>query len=301
MTVEHIPDDLLIEYADDPASHPDLDTHLAACSDCRTALSFYRTLSAELREDEVWTHENELRTQKGQRAVREFADRIAAEDAEARRLLDRILESPYRFARANILGKRRFRTGGVVRRLCEAVREQCEQEPLYAMELAETAQAVAESLPDDYYPSAMVFDLRGRTWKEYATICHDLGRYREGLDALQRAERAYRHLSDSGAGLAAVNLSRAILLWKLQRYAEALPFARAAAEEYAARRDTSRYIEAQEVEAVILQRTGNPLPARQIHQRAYDAADHLDDPAMKARTARNLGISYRDEGDLGNA
>ena len=301
MTAGHIPDDLLVEYADDPASHPEIAPHLSACFECSTAVSFYRTLNAELCEDEVWSYEEELRTEGGQKAVREFADRIAAEDAEAGRLLDRILESPYRFARANIVGKRRFRAGGVVRRLCEAVREQCDREPFYAMELAQAAQVIASELPEDYYPSSLVHELRGRAWKEYATACQYLGRYQAGLDALTRAERSYVCLSDAGYGLAAVNLSRAILLWKVQRHGEALPFARSAAGEYVQRRDLRRYMEAREVEAVILERMGEGIKAREIYDRAFHAADELEDIEMKARAARNLGINYRDTGDLGNS
>jgi AraC-like DNA-binding protein len=169
------------------------------------------------------------------------------------------------------------------------------------MELAQAAQAIAEALPDDYYPSAIIYELRGRAWKEYATACRDLGRYQSGLDALDRAENAYRNLPDSEPGLAAIGLSRAIFLWNLHRYAEALPCARSAAHTYKLRRDLGRYIEAQEVEAVILQRTGDHLGARAIYQEAFDAADCIDDPGMKARAARNLGINYRDAGDLVNA
>lgn len=298
---DDIPEDILIEYADESRSHPEIEDHLKECGECRNALAFYRMVNAELREEETWAAEEELRTEVGQQAVRDFADRIAAEDAEAHRLLDRIIDSPYRFARANIAGRKRYRTGGVVRLLCEAVLEEIEREPLYAMELAQAAQAIAEALPDDYYPSLLVFDLRGRAWKDYATVCHDLARYEAGLDALVRAERAYRHLPDSGPGIAAVNLSRAGLLWKLQRYSEAIPCAHAAAREYEARRDTHRFIQAQEVEAVIRQRTGDHLRARKIYELALAAAEGLDDPDMKARTARNLGINYREAGDLGKA
>jgi tetratricopeptide (TPR) repeat protein len=297
----HIPEDILIEYADEPRSHPEAEEHLSGCRECRDAVAFYLMVNAELREEETWAAEQELRTEVGQQAVRDFAERIAVEDAEAHRLLDRIVDSPYRFARAKITERKGFRTGGVVRLLCEAILDQIEREPLYAMELAQAAQAIAEALPDNYYPSSLVFDLRGRAWKDYATVCHDLARYEAGLDALVRAERAYRHLPDSGPGTAAVNLSRAGLLWKLQRYAEALPYARAAAGEYQARRDTRRFIQAQEVEAVILQRTGEHLRAREIYERAFDAAAGLDDLDMKARAARNLGINYREAGDLGKA
>jgi tetratricopeptide (TPR) repeat protein len=298
---EHIPDDLLIEYADDPSSHPEIEAHLNACSECWNRLSFYRTLNAELREEETWSAEEELRVQRGQQAVRAFADRIAAEDAEAHRLLDTVVDSPYRFARARIPARKRFRTGGVVRLLCEAVREECKNEPPYALVLAETAQLIAELLPDDYYPSRLVFDLRGRAWKEYAVVCRHLARYEAGLHALNRAERAYRHVADSGVGMAAVNLARAILLWKVQRYPEALSFAQSASREYERRRNKRQFIEAQEVEAVILQRTGEHLRARTIYQRAFDAADDLENWDMKARSAQNLGVSYRESGDLGSA
>lgn len=297
----HLPEDVLIEYADEPLSHPEAEEHLKECGECRSAVAFYRMVNAELRDEETWAAEEEARTEIGQQVVREFAERIAAEDAEAHRLLDRIIESPYRFARANIAGRKRFRTGGVVRLLCEGVREECKREPAYAMELAEAAQLIAESLPDGYYPSRLVFDLRGRAWKDYAVACRHLARFESGLDALVRAERAYRRLPDPGPGMAAVNLARAILLWRMQRYSEALPFARSASLEYELRRDTRRFLEAQEVEALILQRTGDHHRAREIYQRAFDAADELEDLDMKARSAQNLGVNYRESGDLGTA
>jgi tetratricopeptide (TPR) repeat protein len=189
----------------------------------------------------------------------------------------------------------------VVRLLCEAVREECKREPRYAMELAETAQVIAESLPDGYYPSKLVFDLRGRAWKDYAVVCRVLARYEAGLEALTRAERAYGRLPDPGPGTAAVHLTRATLLWRVERYSEALPFVRSASREYESRRDTRHFLEAQEVEAVILQRTGDHVRAREIYQRAFDAADELEDMDMKARSAQNLGVNYRESGDFGSA
>jgi tetratricopeptide (TPR) repeat protein len=101
--------------------------------------------------------------------------------------------------------------------------------------------------------------------------------------------------------MAAVNLARAILLWRIQRYSEALSFAQSASREYEGRRDTLHFIQAQEVEAVILQRTGEQLRARAIYQRAFDAADELEEWDMKARSAQNLGVSYRESGDFGSA
>src|SRR5438874_136034 len=301
MMTKHIADDVLVAYADDPTAFSEIEEHLGGCPACSNAVAFYRSLTSELRESETWVAEEEVRSRRGQEIVRGFADRIAAEDAEAKELLRRVIDSPYHFAKANIIAKSRFHTGGVVRILCEAVRTECEREPTYAMQLAQAAQLIAESLPDDYYPAAAVFELRGRAWKEYATARQYLGQFQNGLDALRRAEKAYQRLPDSGLGLAAVNLSRAILHWKLRRYPEALPFARAAAKEYETRRLVARFVEAQEVEAVILQRMGDPSAAHEIYKRVFDAATDLNDAEMRARSAGNIGINYRDAGDLGNA
>ena len=80
-------------------------------------------------------------------AGRLFLERIEAEDAEAERMLQSIVGSQYLFTKANITRHRRFRTGGVVRRLCERAWEECQREPRFASVLAETAAAIADALP----------------------------------------------------------------------------------------------------------------------------------------------------------
>ena len=128
--------------------------------------------------------------------------------------------------KANITRRRRFHTGGVVRRLCERAWEECQREPRFASVLAETAAAIAGALPDDYYPSDAVNELRGRAWKEYSTACRYRGDFTSGFDALVRAERAYRRLIDPDVHLASVDMARAAMLFEQQRYQEALPCAR---------------------------------------------------------------------------
>src|SRR5436305_838525 len=109
---------------------PSVEEYLRACATFSNASSFFSTFDAEMREDEV------AKARRGLRALREFAERIAAEDAAARHLLGGILDSPYRFTYANILDKKRFYTGGVARRLCEAA-QQCDVDPLYARQIIE--------------------------------------------------------------------------------------------------------------------------------------------------------------------
>lgn len=300
----HIQKDTLVAYVDDPASVEDragVEEHLARCAACRAHADDLHALIASMRDEETWWIVSEMDEGEGQRAMRELMERIDAEDAEADRILDPILESQYLFTRANITRRRRFHTGGVVRQLCERAWEECQREPRFASVLAETAAAIAEALPDDYYPAAAVNELRGRAWKEYSTACRDRGDFRGGFDALARAERAYRRLIDPDVHLAAVEMARAALLFEQQRYGEALPYARKAADVFAERRDLKRYFDAKEWEAMVLHRLGDIAAARATYHAAYDMADETDDLEMKARAAKNLGVAYRDEGDLGTA
>jgi tetratricopeptide (TPR) repeat protein len=300
----HIAEELLIDYADDPASVPNraqVEEHLDACAACWTKLDDYRLLAEAMRHEETWWAAREIADGAGRRALRETLARRRTEDQEAERLLRPLLDSEYRFRYRNIIRRKAFHTGGVVRLLCAAAREQGDRDPRFALAIADTAAAIAELLPNGSYPASGVYELRGTAWKEYATVCRYLARFESAFDALNRAARAYRRLLDPEMQLAVVKLARGVLLWEQQRYAEALEFVRLAAHVFSERRETARYFEAKEVEAVILQRQGNIVEARDTYRMALDLADTIGDPEMKARAARNLGIACRDSGDLGSA
>ncbi|HYI09737.1 MAG TPA: tetratricopeptide repeat protein [Thermoanaerobaculia bacterium] len=175
------------------------------------------------------------------------------------------------------------------------------KEPLFALMLAEAAYAIAERLPDDYYPADAVYGLRGTAWKDYSTACRYLGQIENGFDALRRAERAYRKLPDPGVDLAVVNLCRALLFFEREQYPDALQLIRSAASRFDQRLERSRYFQAREVEAIILHQMGDVESARTTYEEAAVFADRLGDPDMKARAARNLGIAYREAGDIDGA
>lgn len=299
----HIPDDILSAYADDPASVHDrqgIEAHLAACVECWSRVDDFRLMATAFRDEETWWIVGELELGSG-RLVRDYVARRDAEDADAVRMLEPLLESPYRFAYANVPRRKRFQTGGVVRLLCRAVREELDRDPLFAATLAETACFIADGLPDDLYPAEGVSELRGTAWKEFATVCRCTQRFDDAFDALKRAERSYRKLIDPEASLATVELTRASILWEQDRPGEALPMARSAAHRFAALRLTDRYFDAKEIEAAILHLMGNVEEACETYRFIYELADDLGDAEMKARAARNLGIAYRDQGRVGEA
>jgi tetratricopeptide (TPR) repeat protein len=214
----------------------------------------------------------------------------AAEDAEAQRLLEPLLGSPYRFAYANVARKRRFQTAGVVRLLCRTAGDECARQPIFALSLAETAAVIAEALPDHD-------ELRGAAWKEASAALRMLGRLDAAFDALQRAERAYRRLPDFELQLGAVELCRAALHRERRQYEEALGQARSAAARFHGRSDFRKFLEAKEQEAIALDGRGDVAVARDTYWAAFHLAHSLGDAEMKARSANNLGVSHRDGGD----
>lgn len=298
---EHVSDETLIDYVDDPARVPDrrkVELHISSCGECSAKVEGFRAIASAMTDEETWWI---LDASARSNSIRDFVTRWDAEDAEATRMLAPLLESAYRFAYANVARKRRFQTGGVVRLLCEAVRIEDDRDPTFALTLAETACFIADNLSDSYYPANVVNELRGRAWKEYSTVCRITQRFAEGFDALTRADRAYRRLIDSTVQLATVELCRAILFWEQQQYDDALRSARSAASQFAARHERDRYFEAKQVEAVILHRQGNVEAACEVYRAAYEFADGTGDAEMKAQSARNLGVAATDQGDIGTA
>lgn len=304
MTEDHISDELLFAYAEGPSSVTErgaIDSHVNSCADCWTRLDDSRSLTTAMRDEETWWVAQEMTEGKGRDLVNEFQARRNAEDAEAATMMGDLLASPDRFAAADIARDRKFHTGGVVRSLCSTARDEFWGDPRLAFMLAETACAIAEALPDDYYPSGAVAELCGTAWKEHSNACWYLGRFPEGFEALDRAERWYRRLSDAEPYLAALDLGRALLLREEEKFDEARVLAHSAAQRYANHHETLHSFEAREVEAMMLFMQGNIDAARVTFQAAFDLADQIGDIEMKARSSANLGLVSRQSGDIASA
>ena len=299
----HPPEEILIIYAENPSSLTELaavEEHVDRCDDCAATVDDYRLITAAQRQQETWYASRDVAGGSTLHVIQSFVERMQAEDDEARLILAPFLESNYRFSSANILSKRRYFTGGVVRLLCAAARDQCDRTPLFALSLAQAATEIAEALRDDHYPARAVYELRGTAWKEYSTACRHLGRFDEGWKALDRAEAAYRKLAP-GSRLATVSLARAALLFKQERNAEALPYARSAAADFAYLHEQERYFDAKQVEAAILHFMGDAIAAASAYEAMLVQAETTSDLEMKGRAAQNLGLVYTESGDTARA
>jgi tetratricopeptide (TPR) repeat protein len=301
----HPSDEQLMDLAHDPSSLEDRDAiekHLVECEQCSTKFAEFKAFDTVMRDPDTWWLLDDLVSDRPRhRSLREFKKRLSREDADAKLFLGELLESQYRFTYANILRRRRAQSGGVVRLLTARASDLADRDPRFAIELSDTARAIAETLPDDFYPAGAVWELRGTAWKEYAVACRYRGWLPQGLDALDRAERAYRHLLESTLQVATVNAVRALIFWEQGKNDKALEACQIALEVFRGRSEVTRYRQVKEIEANILHRQGHVATARDAYLEVYSGASAAGDADSKARASRNLAVAYTDLGDTTTA
>lgn len=231
---EHVPHTELSLFVHDKTAfarerREEIESHIAKCAECGATFDFYSVAEEDLGDLAVW----QPILGSTAAAMRAYAYQCAAEDAEADQLLKEYFENPRKAALVNIRNYRKFHTGGVVRRLNARAHALFESEPLDALIFADFAQAVAELLGDDIYPNDAVYELRGTAAKERANALVRLAKVDEALEALDRAEEAYRHLRSPAYGLAAVELVRGSAYYQRGQLEEAAKHVELAERGYA--------------------------------------------------------------------
>jgi tetratricopeptide (TPR) repeat protein len=299
--MDHIPEHDLAIFAFDPAASPhrsEIETHIAACAACRTTVDFMRVTDADLGDEEVWEWTAGSATMNSLLAM---AAQIATEDAEADELLKDLLHAPAVTAWTKIQNIKRYRTGGVARRLSAHAFSIFEREPLDALTFADAAISVAEALPGDAYPARAVYELRGTAWVQRANALRLLGRFDAALDSLTHAERAYRRLTSSALGLATVAFVRATVLNEQQRHEQAAAMAEQAEMAFAHLGDDERRMRALCLRAYIAFEQRNLVDATTLFEQVLAYGETLNDPVWIARGSQALGNCFLDRQNVGEA
>jgi tetratricopeptide (TPR) repeat protein len=298
MTLHHVSESVLGIYALEPAlvsNRAEVEGHLAACDECRSALEAIRVFDAALGDTDAWPSKV---TEEGHSAsveqLRTFAARSAEEDREALRLLAEYEEpdAAPRFVWADIPNKPEYQTGGVARLLCKRANGMCTRKPLYALVLAEAAVRISEDLPDASYPRSTIHELRGESWKEQANALVSLGRFDEALEALAHAEAEYRQLPHEGIGLVAVTYVRATILYEQEQLDTADQLARESAEAALHFGSTDRCMRALHLQGQIRHRRGDLLGAVHVFERVLRYGEEIDDQSWIALETRALGVCH---------
>jgi tetratricopeptide (TPR) repeat protein len=299
----HYDENSLQEYLDDPGGSEgrlELEAHVAECRSCRALLEELRAFEATLASDALWDaaadHAGDVAG-----PLREIAERIAREDDAALRMLTPLLASPVSFRRANVTARPTMRTAGVVRLLSTESRALRERQPMHALVLTDAAIAIADQLPLDRYPTALLDELRGSAWLERANVLRYLGRYSEALDAIDIAQRAFAQTPVAAYSLALADYLRGVVYVETERLDEAVRLVRRSARVFRQFGEDERYIHARIVEATVFFDQGRIREARDLFLSLIGTARELGHPQTLARLYANIANCQLQLHELGSA
>lgn len=293
-------------YAVQPDAMPrdrraEIEAHLGSCAECQAAHDFFAIrddVDEMLGEPDTWelifgsaTHA----------ALMEYGARVADEDRDAEIILEPFLKNPIQAAWTTLVAKRRFRTGGVVRKLNAAAHDNYRSKPRVALTFADAAISVAEVLPDDLYPVRAVYQLRGTAWKERANALMILGQFPQAHDSLDHAERAYAKTPHNGLGLSIVALIRAGVFYAQLRPDEAMAMAERAERGFAHVSDEKRRMDAAFLRGSIIFEAGDPNRALPIFQRIIEHGENTQNAHWIALGSYAAGNCEVDRMNLGEA
>src|SRR6185436_3542815 len=299
---EHIPNDELSLFAHDKVAfqrerREEIEAHIANCAECGASFDFYSVAEEDLGDLAVW----QPIIGSTAAAMSAYANRCAAEDAEADELLQEYFEKPRKAAVTNMRIQRKFHTGGVMRQLNAKTHELFASKPLNALIFADLTQVVADLLPDNTYPNNAVYELHDTAWKERANALVLLAEFDEALESLRRAEQAYGHLRSSGYGLAAVELVRAAVYYERGELQEATTHVELAEHGYA-----HLSLERQRMKAVLLRgeiayEALDFVGAANIFQQVIEFGENINDARWIARGSYCRAVCELERGDLSEA
>lgn len=301
MTGEHYTDEQLLTYMDivdggeEDAGRVDVEavrTHveLQACSDCLSRLQDLRGFANLLRDPAV--HRSMPPAISRPYAVArsegplvdlvQRSSRRADEDALAKVTFQSLQSLPVEHWSLNIPPE--AGSGGLVRELIRAARAEYDQAPRRALRLLDVAEDIARGLlyGDDQA------EQRGLIAKTRAEALRMLGKHGAALESLELAEGLLSKLPASTYDLAFVDWVRAVVLFYLSRYNEALPVVRKAIATFREHGDLDNAERVRMIEATILCEQGDVETAHRMFSRLAIFFGRRDDREMVARLNANL-------------
>ena len=304
----HPTDQLLSTYALDPRIEgaAALEAHLAECPPCHRRLDDLRAIEALLADESSWPQAEDAAPPPSLQVLSAAAARKRTEDAAADALLSGVLErfisgASGAFVWTDIASKPEYHTGGVVRKLAEAADQAQYSAPRRALILGETASAIVGMLSARLYSETEIAALRGLAWKQRANANRHLGRFTEALEALDRAERAYRALARPELDLASIEFIRATIYCEQGTYESAKQRADGSAAIFAQLGQTELYFRARQLQGWIAFEQRELGQAQLIFDTVFAHGEATGNLTWIARGSQALGNCYLERRDLTNA
>jgi tetratricopeptide (TPR) repeat protein len=282
-------------------------SYLDACPPCQKLLDELRGIEALLGEEDSWlTEPRNIAPPPALRKLRAMAERNRREDAEAEALLSPLLnrfiaQSSGAFIWADIASNPAYYTGGVVRRLADAADKAQFSAPHRALILAETAGVIVGMLSTSIYTDTEIAALHGVAWKQQANVNRQLGRFPAALDALKRAERAYRELPRPELDLASITFIRGTLYFEQQQYDLAEQYADESAAAFAQLGQTEFFLRSRFLQGCISFEQHEVGRAQLIFSAVFAHGEATGDQSWMARASLALGNCHSERRELTHA
>jgi tetratricopeptide (TPR) repeat protein len=251
-------------------------------------------MEADLRDSDTWEQVDHLLTPSERHAeVLVLRDAIEAEDEKARRRLGPLLKSPYRFRGSNVTTNPTFRTAGVVRVLCIEANQRHEKRPLFSIEIADAAFEIARTLPN--VPGSRRRYCMGISLRERANAQRYLGRFKDALEALERAEKLFDETPAADPhDIAIVQYIRSAVFMDSDRLDEAIAVAEKCLPVFRDYFDDSRELSALMVHACCLHYAGRQIEAIPAYEKLIARARATGAVNILARGLSNAATAYTD-------
>jgi tetratricopeptide (TPR) repeat protein len=240
MVERHYDEEALIPFLDSGRAAADL--HLHACGECREKLESFRLLTDTLREEDVWDTRVLAPSPLPEtiKNLRLFADRMAAEDADAERFVAELLAGDRESWMPRLQEHPEWRTAGMVRQLLAAYERALDNMPSEAVTLTALAVDIAEQLPVASHAGDTVAKLRGAAWRDRAYALFYTGQFADAEKAICVSES---HFSDCVVGeydLARVGIVKSVVMRAYERFHSAAVAAQESARTFALYEDQTR-------------------------------------------------------------
>jgi tetratricopeptide (TPR) repeat protein len=210
----------------------------------------------------------------------ETARRLQRERAQSADVVSDALRDTPRAAWPWLAQRRDFHNSGALERLGQEIEKRLDADPREALAIAELSTTIADALPEDAYPPIMLAQLRAHAWKDLGQALSYLGRYDEGLRALDRAEEQLAAYGSLAHDLAILHFCRATLLQHLRRFDEAHALLNDCRHVFRGHRDTQLYVKCTLATGNLLVRKGDYRAAQEVMAGLLGRGDALHEATV---------------------
>ena len=258
-------------------NHSDDLKHLADCSSCRQRFS------------ENVLPFNAARRREGARAFAAAAAQLERERESASDIVERQLRATPIEEWPGLAESPALRNNAALEQMSEEVRKRIERKPVEALAIANLATSIAETLPANAYPPALMAQIRSTALRDRANALRYLGRLDEAYDSIETAEARLGEFPGAAHDRAIIWLVKAMIQGQMDLFDESEQMITAASLVFADVNDLPRFFQAGLVYGNLLGRQKRYEDAQRIFGDLLDVARSTGDDKTQARLYNNLG------------